>query len=174
VGQLAKIQGCRVIGITGGAAKVQHCLDTFGFDACVDYKADGDFQQRLADACDQGVDVYFDNTAGAISDAVLSHLNLHARVVICGTASIASWDPIPTGPRIERHILVKRATVRGILIFDYVEHYAQAREKLSAWVKSGQIRYLEDILHGIDKAPDAIAGLYRGDNHGKRLIKLEH
>lgn len=172
VGQIAKIHGCHVVGITGGEKKVELCLDTFGFDACIDYKSADDLQQQLASVCPSGVDVYFDNTAGPISDAVMPLLNLHARVVICGTASIASWDPVPQGPRVERHLLVKRATMRGILIFDYVERYGEAREKLAEWIRNGQLRYVEDILEGIEAAPDAIAGLYRGDNFGKRLIRL--
>ncbi len=102
----------------------------------------------------------------------MARLNLRARVVICGTASIASWDPIPTGPRVERHLLVKRARMQGLLIFDYADRYPQGRAQLAAWVGSGQLRYIEDILPGIEQAPDAIAGLYRGENKGKRLIQV--
>ncbi len=172
VGQVAKIEGCRTVGIAGGATKVALCREAFGFDAAVDYKAAG-FEAALAAACPGGIDVYFDNTAGAISDAVLRHLNVGARVVICGTASIASWDPIPLGPRVERHLLVKRARMQGILVFDYADRYAEGLARLAAWVREGRIRYREDILVGIEQAPDAIAGLYRGDNLGKRLIRVD-
>lgn len=172
VGQVAKIEGCRTVGIAGGATKVALCREAFGFDAAVDYKA-ADFEAALAAACPGGIDVYFDNTAGAISDAVLRHLNVGARVVICGTASIASWDPIPLGPRVERHLLVKRARMQGILVFDYADRYAEGLARLAAWVREGRIRYREDILVGIEQAPDAIAGLYRGDNLGKRLIRVD-
>ena len=172
VGQVAKIVGCRTVGIAGGATKALLCREAFGFDAAVDYKAAG-FEAALAASCPGGIDVYFDNTAGAISDAVLRHLNVGARVVICGTAAIASWDPIPLGPRVERHLLVKRARMQGILVFDYADRYPQGLARLAAWVREGRIRYREDILVGIEQAPDAIAGLYRGDNLGKRLIRID-
>ena len=171
VGQIAKIKGCRTVGITGGPDKVRICREEFGYDAAVDYKA-GDFESALDAACPGGVDVYFDNTAGTISDAVMHHLNVGARVVICGTASIASWDPTPQGPRVERDLLVKRARMQGFLIFDFVHRYAEARQELESWVRGGHIRYREDILDGIEQAPGSIAGLYRGENLGKRLIRI--
>jgi len=171
VGQIAKIKGARTVGITGGREKSRLCREEFGYDAAIDYKHD-DLDAALEIACPDGVDVYFDNTAGPISDAVLRHLRVGARVVICGTASIASWDPIPQGPRVERHLLVKRARMQGILIFDYAARFAEARAALAEWVRSGAIRYREDILEGIEQAPGAIAGLYRGENLGKRLIRI--
>ncbi len=171
VGQIAKIKACRTVGIAGGTEKVRQCLELFGYDACIDYKAQN-VEQELRKVCPNGVDVYFDNTAGSISDAVMAQLNLRARVIICGTASIATWDPMPSGPRIERHLLVKRARMQGLVIFDYADRYPQGREQLARWVASGQLRYLEDILPGIEHAPDAIAGLYRGENKGKRLIQV--
>jgi len=173
VGQIAKIAGCRTIGITGGATKVRLCLDAFGYDAAVDYKA-ADFEARLADASRGGVNVYYDNTAGTISDAVLTRLALGARVVICGTASVASWSPPPMGPRGERHLLVKRAQMAGFIVFDYQHRYEEAVARLAAWVRAGKLHYREDILDGIEACPDAIAGLYRGENLGKRLIRLHH
>jgi NADPH-dependent curcumin reductase CurA len=171
VGQIAKLKGCWTVGITGGPAKVRLCTGEFGFDAAIDYKHD-DLDAGLSSACPDGVDVYFDNTAGAISDAVLRHLRIGARVVVCGTASIASWDPIPQGPRVERHLLVKRARMQGFLIFDYAARFAEARAQLAQWVRSGVLRYREEILEGIDHAPGAIAGLYRGENLGRRLIRV--
>ncbi|HEX7435081.1 MAG TPA: NADP-dependent oxidoreductase, partial [Caldimonas sp.] len=111
-GQIARLRGCRTVGITGGAVKRQLCLERFRFDAAVDYKA-ADFAEGLAQACPEGVDVYFDNTAGPISDAVMTHLKVGARVVICGTASVPAWSPPPQGPRVERHLLVKRARMQG-------------------------------------------------------------
>jgi len=173
VGQIAKLAGCRTVGIAGGATKVALCRDEFGFDAAVDYKA-GNLDAALADACPRGIDVYFDNTAGPISDAVLRHLAVGARVVICGTASVASWDPPPTGPRVERHLLVKRARMQGFIVFDYQHRYEEAVGRLADWVRAGRLRYREDILDGIEHAPGAIAGLYRGENLGKRLIRLRH
>lgn len=171
VGQIARLNGCRTIGIAGGEAKRRLCLDRFGFDVALDYKAPG-FEEALAQACGAGVDVYFDNTAGPISDAVMQHLNVGARVVICGTASVSQWSPPPQGPRVERHLLVKRARMQGFVIFDHPEHRPIARADLAGWIRSGQLRYLEEVLEGIEAAPDAIAGLYRGENVGKRLIRL--
>ncbi|CEJ11346.1 Putative NADP-dependent oxidoreductase YfmJ [bacterium YEK0313] len=172
VGQIARIAGCRTVGIAGGAAKVAQCRDTFGFDAAIDYKATGDLGAAVAAACPRGVDVYFDNTAGRVSDAVLPHLAMRARVVICGTASVSSWETWPTGPRVERHLLVKRARMQGLLVFDYQARYGEAIARLATWVREGRLAYAEDILDGIEAAPDAIAGLYRGENRGKRLIRL--
>jgi NADPH-dependent curcumin reductase CurA len=171
VGQIANIKGCRTVGITGGEAKRRLCLDGFGFDAAVDYKAP-DFAEQLASACPDGVDVYFDNTAGSISDTVLLHLNRNARVVVCGTASVASWDPPPLGPRVERHLLVKRARMEGFVIFDHADAEPAALAELAQWLREGRLHYMEEVLDGVEQAPDAIAGLYRGENLGKRLIKV--
>jgi NADPH-dependent curcumin reductase CurA len=172
VGQIAKIMGCRTVGIAGGAAKVAQCLADFGYDVAIDYKATNDIAAAVAKACPVGVDVYFDNTSGAVSDAVLKSLAMGARVVICGTASVSSWDPWPAGPRPERHLLVKRARMQGVLAFDYAHRFPEALARLAGWVRSGELRYAEDILEGIAAAPDAIASLYRGENRGKRLIRL--
>ena len=171
VGQIAKLLGCRTVGITGGPDKVAQCLDEFGYDAAIDYKAQG-LGDALAAACPDGINVYFDNTAGAISDAVFPHLSIGARVVVCGTASIAQWDPWPVGPRVERHLLVKRARMQGFVIFDHMDRWDSAVGQLADWVRQGQLRYCEDILLGIEACPDALAGLYRGENNGKRIIKL--
>lgn len=171
VGQIAKLKGCRTVGIAGGESKRRLCLEQFRFDSAIDYKAPN-FAERLREACPKGVDIYFDNTSGAISDAVMPQLNVGARVVVCGTASIPRWDPWPTGPRVDRHLLVKRVRMQGFVIFDHAEGAPQARSDLAAWLREGRIRYLEDVLDGLEQAPDAIAGLYRGDNQGKRLIRL--
>ncbi len=170
-GQIAKLAGCRTVGITGGSAKVKMCLDDFAYDAAVDYKA-ADFQQALAAACPNGVDVYYDNTSGNISDAVVARINKRARIIICGTASVSSWEPWPSGPRVERHLLNKSARMEGFLVWDYEHRYEEAVAKLAAWVREGKLRYREEILDGIAEAPDAIASLYRGENLGKRLIRL--
>jgi hypothetical protein len=173
MGQIAKLSGCRTVGLTGGPEKVALCKDTFGYDAAIDYRAEN-VPAALAAACPRGVDVYFDNTAGAISDAVLAQLAPGARVVICGTASISSWDPPPMGPRVERHLLVKRARMQGFLIFDYAHRYEEAVARLAAWVREGGLNYREDIVDGIEHCPGAIAELYRGENLGKRLVRLHH
>ncbi len=171
VGQIAKLMGCRTVGITGGATKVAMCRDDFGYDEAIDYKT-GDVAAALKAACPRGIDVYFDNTAGSISDAVLAQLAVGARIVICGTASVSSWDPPPQGPRVERHMLVKRARMSGFLVFDYAHRYEEAVARLASWVRDGKLRYREDILDGIEHAPGAIAELYRGENLGKRLIRV--
>jgi NADPH-dependent curcumin reductase CurA len=171
VGQIAKLSGCGTIGITGGPVKIKMCREEFGFDAAIDYKA-GDIGKAMAAAAPNCVNVYFDNTSGAISDAVYTQLALGARIVICGTASVSSWDPPPMGPRIERHILVKRARMSGLLIFDYAHRYEEAVSRLASWVRDGKLRYREDIADGIEHCPGAIAELYRGENLGKKLIRL--
>lgn len=173
VGQIAKLMGCRTVGIAGGNAKVRLCLDEFGYDHAIDYHAPG-FEDVLAKSCPQGVDVYFDNTSGAISDSVLRHLARRARVVICGTASVATWDPWPQGPRPERHLLNKSARMEGFLVWDYEHRSQEAVARLAAWIRSGSLRYREEILDGLAAAPDAIAGLYRGENLGKRVIRVDH
>lgn len=171
VGQIAKLMGCRTVGITGGPKKAKMCRDEFGYDEALDYKA-GHLAEALAAACPRGVDVYFDNTAGAISDTVYAQLAIGARIVICGTASVASWEPPPQGPRVERHLLVKRARMNGLIIFDYAHRYEEAIARLAGWVREGKLRYREDIDEGIEHCPGAIAELYRGENLGKRLIRL--
>jgi len=171
VGQIARLAGCRTVGLTGGDIKVKLCREEFGYDDAIDYKA-GNLDAAIRETCPRGIDVYFDNTSGAISDAVLKQIATGARIVICGTASIASWDPPPMGPRVERHLLVKRARMSGFLAFDYQHRYEEAVARLAAWIRDGRIRFREEIVDGIENCPDAIAALYRGDNLGKRLIRL--
>src|SRR5215210_2502438 len=174
VGQIARILGCRAVGIAGGPEKVRLCLEEFGYDAALDYKAPpgGDLPAAIAGACPDGVHVYFDNTAGPVSDAVLPRLAVGGRVVNCGTASVASWDPPPLGPRVERHLLVKRARMQGFVIFDHAPRFEEAIGRLAGWVREGKLRHREDILDGIEAAPDAIAMVYRGENLGRLLIRL--
>jgi NADPH-dependent curcumin reductase CurA len=171
VGQIARLMGCRTVGLTGGPTKSKLCREEFGYDEVIDYKSSG-LADALSKACPRGVDVYFDNTAGTISDAVLPQLAIGARVVICGTASVATWDPPPTSPRVERHILVKRARMAGFLIFDYQHRYEEAVTRLAEWVRQGRLRYREEISDGIENCRGAIAELYSGKNLGKRLIRL--
>lgn len=171
VGQIAKLRGCRTVGIAGGPEKARICTDEFGYDDVIDYKADG-WQNRLTEALPNGADVYFDNTAGAISDAVMGQMARHGRVIVCGTASVPSWNPVPLGPRTERFILTKRLKIAGFVIFDHVHRWDEVSDLLAAWVRQGKIRYREEFLSGLESAPDAIAGLYRGENFGKRIIRL--
>ncbi len=172
VGQIAKIKGCRTVGIAGGGNKTAQCRNDFGYDDAIDYKT-ADLDAELARTCPAGIDVYFDNTSGAISDAVLRRLNTGARVAICGTAALQNWAPWPTGPRVERHLLVKRARMQGFLVFDYQARYGEAVHQLAKWLREGRLAYREHILEGLAAAPDAIAMLYRGENTGKLLIRVD-
>ena len=172
VGQIARIKGARTVGVTGGPEKCRQCLEEFGYDAVIDYKNE-DVDAALGRLCPDGVDAYFDNTSGAIHDAVLRRINLHARIAICGTASYASWDPWNEGPRPERHLLVKRATMRGFLTTDYAARYEEAVSDLAGWIREGRLQYREDVLHGIESAPGSIEKLYAGENSGKLIITLD-
>lgn len=171
-GQIARMAGARTVGIAGGPVKTALCLDAFGYDAAVDYKAP-DWQERLDAACSDGVDVYFDNTAGPIADAAYQRLAVGGRVVLCGLASIQSWEPPPSGPRIERAFLTRRARLAGFALFDWMHRYEETVLHLAGLVRDGRIAYREDVLDGLEACPDALAGLYRGDNLGKRLIRLQ-
>jgi NADPH-dependent curcumin reductase CurA len=173
VGQIAKIKGCRTVGIAGGPDKVARCLNEFGYDAAIDYQNTNDLGGELSAACPDGVNVYFDNTCGPISDAVFERLALHARITVCGTASLQEWDPIPMGPRVHRQLLVARARMTGFLIHDYKARIGEAVARLSAWTDSGALVSREHVLDGIDHAPGAIRMLYRGENTGKLIIKLD-
>jgi NADPH-dependent curcumin reductase CurA len=171
-GQIAKIKGARVVGVAGGPEKVRQCIEEFGYDAAIDYKHTHDLDAALEQQCPNGIDAFFDNTSGAIHDAVLRRINLHARIAICGTASYASWDPWNEGPRPERHLLVKRATMRGFLTTDFAARYEEAAAALAGWIREGKLRYREDVLQGIESAPGSIEKLYSGENRGKLIIRL--
>lgn len=170
VGQIAKLLGCRTVGIAGGDDKIRQCREEFGYDAAIDYRADK-LDAAIAAACPDGVNVYFDNTAGPISDAALRHLAIGARVVICGTAAIQTWDPVPQGPRVERILLTRRARMQGFVIFDHMAEFDEASARLADWVREGKLHYREDILDGIEQCMHSIADLYSGANSGKRIIR---
>ena len=172
VGQIAKLRGCRAIGFAGGPEKVRQCVEDFGYDAAIDYKAESDLDGALARHCPEGIDAFFDNTSGAVHDAVLRRINLGARIAICGTASYASWNPWNEGPRPERHLLVKRAVMQGFLTTDFAARYEEAIAALAGWIREGKLKYREDILQGIEAAPASIAMLYAGENRGKLIIRL--
>ncbi len=170
-GQIAKLFGARTIGLTGSSAKRHLCRTAFAFDEVVNYKEE-DVAAALRAACPNGVDAFFDNTGGAISDAVYSQMSIGGRVLVCGTAATPSWEPWPSGQRIERHVLTKRLRVQGFVVFDHYARWDGAVSQLAHWVRQGHLRYREEMLDGIGSCPDAIAGLYRGDNLGKRVIRL--
>jgi len=169
--QIAALHGARVVGIAGSADKRARCIDEFGCAAAIDYRAE-DVGEALGRLCPDGIDAYFDNVSGPISDAALRHLRPFARIAVCGTAAITDWNPWPEGPRVERHLLVKRATMRGFLAADFAPRFAEGLEMLRAWVADGRLRYREQVLAGLDRAPESIAMLYRGDNDGKLVIRV--
>jgi NADPH-dependent curcumin reductase len=171
VGQLARRAGCRVVGIAGSDAKVAQCTAEFGYHAALNYRAGLD-GERLRALCPQGVDVFFDNTAGEIADAVWPLLNLRGRIVQCGTAAVGAWEPAPLAPRRERLLLTRRLRHEGFIIFDHQARFAQAIRQLGSWSRQGELRYREDIESGLDRAPGALAGLLRGENRGKKLVRI--
>jgi len=171
VGQIAKIKGCRAIGIAGGKAKCDYVRDELGFDACIDYKAE-DLDAALKAACPDGIDVYFDNVGGKTLDAVLKRINLRARIVICGMISEYNLTGPDLAPRPTRALLVNRARMQGVLIFDHIERFPEALKALGEWVRSGKIKYRESVAEGLENAPAAFIGLLRGENFGKQLVKV--
>jgi NADPH-dependent curcumin reductase CurA len=172
VGQIGKLMGCRVIGIAGGARKCAFVKDELGFDACLDYKSEKDLDNALLAACPRGIDVYFDNVGGEISDAVLRNINVFGRVALCGSISQYNASSPPMGPRLLGTFVGKRVTLRGFIVFDFVERYPIGMRQMGEWIKAGKIKYREDIVEGIDKAPRAFIGMLRGENFGKMLVKM--
>jgi NADPH-dependent curcumin reductase CurA len=172
VGQLAKIGGCRAVGIAGGAKKCAFVKDTLGFDACLDYKAERDLPAVVKAACPAGVDVYFDNVGGAVSDAVFLNLNFWARVALCGSISQYNAASPQVGPRLLGLFVGRRVSMRGFIVSDFSTQYAPAMRQMGEWVRSGRIKYKEDIVEGIARAPRAFIGLLRGENFGKLQVKL--
>jgi NADPH-dependent curcumin reductase CurA len=170
VGQLARIAGCRAVGIAGGPKKCAFVRDTLGFDACVDYKAEKDLAAAVKAACPGGVDVYFDNVGGPVSDAVFLNLNFHARVALCG--SISQYNTAEPGPRLLGTFVGKRVTVRGFIVWDFNARYGPALQRMGEWVRTGRIKYQQDIVEGIENAPRAFIGMLRGENFGKMQVKL--
>src|SRR6478735_4877468 len=172
VGQIAKIRGCRVIGIAGGADKCNWLTTELGFDDAVDYK-DGAVFRALRAAAPKGIDVYFDNVGGDILEACLAQMNNRGRIACCG--AISQYDGVPSahGPRgVPGLLVVKRLIMQGFIVMDYAEHNAQALADLQAWVKAGKLKVQEDIIDGLENTPRALIGLLAGDNRGKRMIKV--
>jgi NADPH-dependent curcumin reductase CurA len=171
VGQIAKIKGCRAVGIAGGKVKCDYIVKEFGFDAAIDYTA-GDVKMALATHCPNGIDIYFDNVGGDILDAALARLALHARVVICGAISqYCSTLPVK-GPANYYSLLVNRASMTGMIVFDYADRYRDAARDLAGWMAEGRLKSREDIVTGFEKFPDALRMLFKGENLGKLLLKV--
>jgi NADPH-dependent curcumin reductase CurA len=171
VGQLAKIKGCRAVGIAGGPAKCEWVVKELGFDACIDYKA-GPVKAGLKAHCPKGVDIYFDNVGGEILDAVLTRLNRKARIIICGAISqYNNTEPI-RGPANYLSLLVNRARMEGIVVFDYADRYPQAIAEMAAYLKDGRMKGREDVVVGIDTFPETLLKLFRGENFGKLVLQV--
>ncbi|GAB4167554.1 MAG: NADP-dependent oxidoreductase [Thalassobaculales bacterium] len=170
VAQIARIAGARVVGIAGGAAKCAYVRE-IGADAAIDYRDPG-FAEALAAACPAGVDVYFDNVGGTVSEAVLQHLALRARIVICGSIALYNSTTPHLGPSVSRPLLVNRARMEGFLVFDWRDRYPEGIARIAAWIAEGRITYREDVVEGIEQAPAAMIGLLEGRNFGKMLVKL--
>ncbi len=171
-GQIAKIQGCRVIGIAGSDEKVDHVIRDCGFDAAFNYKAVSDYQAKMAELCPDGIDVYFDNVGGAITDAVLMNIAVGARIVLCGQISQYNLAAPEMGPRLLFRLVIRQARMEGFLVFRYLDRYAEGIEQMARWIREGRIRYREDVAEGIDAAPAAFIGMLRGQNTGKQLVKI--
>jgi len=174
VGQIAKLKGCRVVGIAGGPEKCRLGIEKFGFDTCIDHHAD-DFDQQLAEACPQGIDVYFESVGGKVFDAVLPLLNTKARIPVCGLIAHYNDTSLPKGPNrlplLMQTLLVRRIKAQGFIIFDdYGPRYGEFAEAMGTWVKEGKIKFLEDVVDGLEAAPDAFIGLLTGKNLGKLII----
>ncbi|MEH0873637.1 NADP-dependent oxidoreductase [Pectobacterium cacticida] len=176
VGQIGKLQGCRVVGVAGGAEKCRYAVETLGFDACLDHRAD-DFAEQLKQACPQGIDIYFENVGGKVFDAVLPLLNTSARIPVCGLVSGYNATGLPDGPDrlplLTGTILKKRIRMQGFIIFDdYGHRFDEFWKAVSPWVAEGKIKYREDIVDGLENAPEAFIGLLQGRNFGKLVIRV--
>lgn len=176
VGQIGKIKGCRVVGVAGGEDKCRHAVDVLGFDACIDHKAD-DFAEQLAQACPQGIDVYFENVGGKVFDAVMPLLNTKARIPLCGLVSQYNATALPEGPdrlsSLMGMLLVKRIKMQGFIIFDdYGHRYNEFAQDMSQWLAEGKMQYREQIVPGLAQAPTAFMGLLEGKNFGKLVIEV--
>jgi NADPH-dependent curcumin reductase len=172
VGQVAKIKGCRVVGIAGGAAKCQWVVDELGFDACIDYKA-GPVKDGLKEHCPSGIDIYFDNVGGEILDTVLTRINRKARIVICGAISQYNNTTAVQGPKNYLSLLVNRARMEGIVVFDYADRYPVAVAEMAGYLKDGRMKSREDVVEGGVKAfPATLNKLFSGENFGKLVLKV--
>ncbi len=171
VGQMAKIKGCRVVGIAGGQAKCDWVVNTLGFDACIDYK-NGSVKDGLKQHCPKGVDIYFDNVGGEILDAVLARINRKARIVICGAISQYNATTAVQGPKNYLSLLVNRARMEGIVVFDYADRYHLAVAEMAGYLKDGRMTSREDVVDGLANFPRALTQLFTGENFGKLVLKV--
>ena len=171
VGQIASIQGCRVVGIAGTDEKINLLKDNYGFDEAINYKTTPDLKKALNQTCPNGVDIYFDNVGGEISDAVISQINFKARIIVCGQISLYNSSEIPTGPRLQQQLLSHSALMQGFTVSDYQNSYGEGFNHLVKWIKDGKVKYLETKLKGFDQLPNAFIGLFKGINMGKMIVE---
>jgi NADPH-dependent curcumin reductase CurA len=175
VGQIGKIKGCRVIGIAGGERKGRFVQEELGFDACLDHRQP-DLAERLKAACPKGIDIYFENVGGAVFDAVLPLLNNFARIPVCGLIAHYNATELPSGPNrvplVMHNILVKRLTFRGFIVWDFASQHHDFLTDVSGWLREGRIKYREDITDGLENAPRELIGLLKGENFGKKIIRV--
>ncbi len=175
VGQIAKIKGCRVVGIAGAEAKCRYAVDVLGFDECLSHHA-SDLESQLVKACPQGIDIYFENVGGAVFDAVFGLMNVGSRITVCGMIAHYNDTEIPDAPdrlpRIMRSILTRRIKMQGIIVFDYAHRETDFLADVSQWIRSGNLHYREDIVNGLDNAVTAFQGLFEGRNFGKLLVQV--
>ena len=172
VGQIAKLQGCHVVGIAGNDEKVKLLKEEFGFDEVINYKTCTDLKKAVADACPKAVDIYYDNVGGETSDAVISNINFNARIVLCGQIALYNSIEIPTGPRLQPMLLTRSVLMQGFIISNYQSKFGEGSKQLAMWVKEGKIKYKETIVKGFDKLPAALLGLFEGDNIGKMIVEV--
>lgn len=171
VGQIAKIKGCKVIGIAGGAEKCKYLIDTLGYDGAIDYKNE-DVKDGLKRECPKGIDVYFDNVGGEILDAALAKLRMNARIVICGAISQYNNKTAVKGPANYLSLLVNRASMQGMIVMDYAKDYGNAAREMGGWMATGQLKSKEDIYEGIENFHETFARLFNGDKMGKLVLKV--
>jgi NADPH-dependent curcumin reductase CurA len=171
-GQIAKIQGCHVVGIAGTDEKVQHVVEELGFDSAFNYKSARNYRAKLKTLCPQGIDVYFDNVGGAITDAVIPLLNVRARLVICGQISQYNLERPEMGPRWLWALIVKQARAEGFLVFQFADRFEEGIRQMAQWLKEGKLKYRENIIEGLENAPRAFIGMFQGENIGKQLVKV--
>jgi NADPH-dependent curcumin reductase CurA len=172
VGQIAKIHGCRVVGTAGSDAKINYMVGELGFDAAFNYRSIENYYEALREICPDGIDVYFDNVGGAITDAVFRLLKPRARIAICGQISQYNLDHAETGPRLLAKLLIKQARAEGFLVSQFADRFPAALKQLTQWQQEGKLKYREDIVDGIENAPRAFIGMLHGRNMGKQLVKL--
>ncbi len=172
VGQIGKILGCRVVGIAGTDEKVDLLKTTFGFDDAINYKTVKDMTESIAKACPDGVDVYFDNVGGAISDSVHANVNRLGRIIVCGAISSYNETSTPQGPRVEHFLIRKSALMQGFIVGNYASQFPEGIKQLTQWLEDGKLKYSETIEHGFDAIPEAFIDLFEGKNKGKMIIEI--